>query len=67
MSRLVALAFCANPDPENANTVDHIDGDKLNNHADNLRWLSQADNTKRHYQKGDENNDDAGLSGQTGS
>ena len=27
VSRLVAEAICANPDPEAANTVDHIDGD----------------------------------------
>ena len=44
VSRLVAEAFCDNPDPDNANTVDHIDGDTLNNCADNLRWLSLADN-----------------------
>ena len=46
VSRLVAEAFCPNPDPEKARTVDHIDGDTLNNRADNLRWLSLADNMK---------------------
>ncbi len=46
VSRLVAEAFCPNPDPENARTVDHIDGDKQNNKAENLRWLSLADNMK---------------------
>ena len=50
VSRLVAEAFCANPDPENARTVDHIDGDTKNNKADNLRWLSFADNM-REYSK----------------
>ena len=46
VSRLVAQAFCPNPDPEICNTVDHIDGDTLNNRADNLRWMSQQDNYK---------------------
>ena len=46
VSRLVAQAFCPNPDPETANTVDHIDGDTSNNRADNLRWLSMKDNYK---------------------
>lgn len=40
VSRIVALEFCPNPDPEKAVTVDHIDGNKENNQADNLRWLS---------------------------
>ena len=40
VSRIVALEFCPNPDPENAVTVDHIDGNKENNRADNLRWMS---------------------------
>ena len=26
VSRLVAMAFCENDDPQNKNTVDHIDG-----------------------------------------
>ena len=46
----MAEAFCANPDPERARTVDHIDGDKENNRADNLRWLSFEDNM-REYSK----------------
>ena len=45
VSRLVAEAFCPNPDPDNATTVDHIDHDTRNNRADNLRWLSLHDNT----------------------
>ena len=40
VSRLVAAAWCPNPDPESCNTVDHIDGDTSNNRADNLRWMS---------------------------
>ena len=51
VSRLVAEAFCDNSDTENANTVDHIDGDTLNNCADNLRWLSFADNMKEYSKR----------------
>ena len=46
VSRLVAEAFCPNPDPENATTVDHIDHDTSNNNAENLRWLPLHDNAR---------------------
>lgn len=60
VSRLVAEAFCPNPDPENATTVDHIDHDTSNNHADNLRWLSFRDNAQNHKKRG--KNDDSNNS-----
>ncbi len=44
VSRLVAAAFCENDDPEHKNTIDHIDGNKKNNAADNLAWLSLKEN-----------------------
>lgn len=38
--RLVAKKFVINPCPGYFNVVDHIDGCRTNNHADNLRWLT---------------------------
>lgn len=43
--RLVAEAFI--PNPNGYDTVDHIDGNKLNNNADNLQWLSRGDNIRK--------------------
>lgn len=40
--RLVATLFIPNPD--NLPQVDHIDGDKTNNAASNLRWVTAYDN-----------------------
>lgn len=40
--RLVALAFI--PNPENKATVNHKDGNTINNSIDNLEWASQLEN-----------------------
>jgi hypothetical protein len=43
--RLVAQIYVPNPDGKPQ--VNHIDGDKTNNNADNLEWVTNADN-RRH-------------------
>ena len=41
--RLVAKAFIEQPDNEKC-WVDHIDGNRGNNNADNLRWVTPSEN-----------------------
>jgi hypothetical protein len=51
VARLIAATFCGN----NLNTdltVNHIDGNPLNNHSNNLEWISRADNIRYGYDNG---------------
>lgn len=40
--RLVAMYFVANP--YNKTIVNHIDGNKLNNHYTNVEWVTASEN-----------------------
>lgn len=48
--RLVACAFCENPD--GLLEINHKDGDKKNNRADNLEWCTRSENNKHAFRTG---------------
>ena len=48
--QLVAKSFINNP--KNYEVVNHIDGNKTNNHFTNLEWCTVAYNTRYSYEKG---------------
>lgn len=43
VDRLVAETFVPNDDPVNKTEVYHIDGDRENSHANNLKWVTKKD------------------------
>lgn len=47
LHRLVAMAFV--PNPHGYKEINHIDGDKANNHADNLEWSTRSQNMRHIY------------------
>ena len=48
--QLVAKAFIYNPNPNEYNVVNHIDGNVTNNHFTNLEWCDVAYNTKYSFE-----------------
>lgn len=50
VSRIIACTF--HPNPESKPQVNHIDGDKYNNHKDNLEWNTVGENIKHSWANG---------------
>lgn len=51
LHRLVALSFLKN-DEVNKNEVNHIDGNRKNNHFSNLEWVTHGENVRHSYKLG---------------
>lgn len=48
VARLIAITFLGKPTKE-ANTVNHINGNRLDNRIENLEWLSRANNIRHAF------------------
>lgn len=51
VARLIAITFLGKPNG-NANTVNHINGNRLDNRIENLEWLSIGDNIRHAFDTG---------------
>ena len=51
VARLVAITFLGQPSGDK-NTVNHINGNRLDNRVENLEWLSLADNIRHAFRTG---------------
>lgn len=49
VGRLVALYYVTNPNPKEYDIVNHIDGNKRNDHYTNLEWCNISINTQHAY------------------
>jgi hypothetical protein len=48
--RIIAKAFI--PNPNNYSEVDHLDGNRANNNASNLEWVTHRENIIRSHKRG---------------
>ena len=51
VARLIAITFLGKP-TKNTNTVNHINGNRLDNRIENLEWLSLGDNLRHAFNTG---------------
>ena len=52
LHRMIALTFLPHPIDTDHLTVNHKDSDKLNNHPNNLEWVTYSENNRHAYDEG---------------